>query len=136
MLAYYYVMDTTKFGDCPQCQGAMRVETLSCWRCGTTVTGQLAIPLLARLPREQSDFVIRFLTANGSLTGVQETMHCSYPKVRRLLNQTMEVLREELDRVVQEKEEILASLEESRLDGPLAAQLLRNLVRIEDESTD
>ena len=126
-------MNAKNFGDCPQCDQTMRIESLGCWRCGTCVTGQIGIPLLARLPREQADFVVRFLTANGSLSGVQTEMGCSYPKVRRLLNLTMDTLRAELERSLREKEEILEAIDEQTLDGAQAAQLLRGLVGVDDE---
>ena len=106
----------------------MRIESLHCWRCGTTVSGRLAIPILATLPDEQARFVERFLTANGSLSQVQKDMQCSYPKVRRLMNETMSTLRAELQAAMREKEEILQALEQERLDGKEAVQLLRSLV--------
>ena len=35
----------------------MRIEKLVCWRCGTAVTGRIAIPVLATLPEELARFV-------------------------------------------------------------------------------
>ena len=118
---------TQSFGTCPQCTSRMRIETLHCWRCGTTVTGRIAIPILATLPDELARFVERFLAANGSLSQVQKEMECSYPKVRRLMNEAMAALRAEVDAALREKEEILEALEDERLDGKEAVQLLRNL---------
>jgi hypothetical protein len=105
----------------------MRIESLHCWRCGTSVTGRLPIPVLALLPAEHAEFVEKFLLANGSLTKVQEVLGCSYPKVRRLLNESMAALREELRAEIREKEEILEALEGDRLEGAEAMQLLRSL---------
>ena len=116
------------FGDCPTCAHAMRIETLRCWRCGTMVSGQIAIPLVARLPEEQARFVEAFLLGNGSLTQVQSDLSCSYPKVRRLLDQTIESLRAGFEAARREKEEILTALERGDLDGKQALQLVRSLV--------
>lgn len=116
------------FGNCPQCTERMRIETLRCWRCGTTVSGQLSIPLLARLKVEQMEFVERFLLANGSLSSVQQEMGCSYPKVRRLLNETMDRLKSEMEAALREKESILRAVEEKELEAPEALRLLRSLV--------
>ena len=116
------------FGTCPQCSERMRIETLACWHCGTRVSGQLSIPLLARLSVEQMEFVERFLLANGSLSSVQKELDCSYPKVRRLLNETMDRLRSEMEAALREKEQILRAVEEKKLEGPEALQLLRSLL--------
>jgi hypothetical protein len=118
---------STSFGACPQCAGRMRIERLHCWRCGTSVTGRIPIPILALLPPEQAHFVETFVQSNGSLTKVQEVLGCSYPKVRRLLNESMASLKAELEADVREKEEILAALEGDRLEGTEAMQLLRSL---------
>ena len=118
---------TSTFGACPQCSGRMRIEVLHCWRCGTSVNGRIPIPALALLPADQADFVEKFLLANGSLTRVQKVLECSYPKVRRLLNESMAALREQLKAEIREREEILEALEEERLEGGEAMQLLRSL---------
>ena len=118
---------SSDFGSCPQCASRMRIETLRCWRCGTSVQGRIATPLLATLPEELTRFVERFLGANGSLTQVQKDMGCSYPKVRRLMNETMAALRAEMEAAVREKEEILEALEDERIEGAEAVKLLRSL---------
>lgn len=115
------------FGSCPQCSSRMRIEKLVCWRCGTAVTGRIAIPVLATLPEELARFVERFLEANGSLSRVQKDLGCSYPKVRRLMNEAMATLRAEFEAAAREKEEILLALEDERVDGKTAVQLLRGL---------
>lgn len=119
---------STSFGACPTCINRMRIESMHCWRCGTTVTGQLSIPMVARLPEEQARFVDVFLLGNGSLSQVQKDLECSYPKVRRLLDDTIATLRAELEAARQEKEEILNALEKGDLDGKQAVQLVRSLV--------
>lgn len=115
------------FGICPQCANRMLIEVLGCWHCGTTVNGRIAIPIVARLPREQSEFVEKFLLANGSLSKVQDIMGCSYPKVRRLLNNTMASIKEEINADLREKETILQALESDQLDGQEAIRLIRGL---------
>ena len=122
---------TAAFGDCPTCAHRMRIESMRCWRCGTTVNGQLAIPLVARLPREQAEFVDVFLLGNGSLSKVQTELSCSYPKARRLLDDTIATLRAELESARLEKEEILSALERGDLNGKEAVQLVRSLVGID-----
>ena len=116
------------FGSCPQCAQLMRIESLRCWKCDTSVNGRMSVPLLARLSQEQSEFAEKFLLANGNLTQVQKLMECSYPKVRRLLNETMGRLKKEIEADLQEKEEILGSLEQGRLEGKEAVKLIRGFL--------
>ena len=54
-------------------------------------------------------------------------LECSHPKVRRLLNESMAALREQLKAKIREREEILEALEDERLEGGEAMQLLRSL---------
>lgn len=105
----------------------MRIETLCCWRCGTTVRGQLTVPILARLPDELARFVETFLASNGSLSEVQKRLACSYPKARRLMNDTMATLRVEFEAAVREKDQILEALEAEALAPREAARLLNSL---------
>ena len=105
----------------------MRIEKLVCWRCGTEVQGQLTISVLARLPEDLARFVETFLASNGSLSEVQSRIGCSYPKARRLMNETMATLRTEFDAAVREKEEILQALECEALGPREAARLLNSL---------
>ena len=118
---------THGFGSCPQCSSRMVVERLSCWRCGTEVTGRLGVPLLARLPAELADFVRELLLANGSLSATQERMGCSYPKVRRLLDDVMATLRKEIEADLVAKEDVLGALEAGRLEAAEAVKLIRGL---------
>jgi hypothetical protein len=116
------------FGECPSCAHRMRIETMSCWRCGAKVSGQIAIPLVATLPQEQAEFVEAFLLGNGSLSQVQKDLGCSYPKARRLLSDTISLLRSEFEARQREKEDILQALEKGNLDGQAAVRLMRSLL--------
>lgn len=116
------------FGCCPGCAERMRIASLRCWRCGTTVGGQMPIPLLARLSDEHGKFLEQFVLGNGSLAAVQKVFECSYPKVRRLLDDTIAALRAEIEADRREQDEILTALEEKRVDGDEAVRLVRSLV--------
>lgn len=117
-----------EFGICPQCSHRMFIESFRCWRCGTSVNGRIALPLLLRLPSEHLEFAEKFLLANGSLSEVQKTLDCSYPKVRRLLDETMASIRREAKAAIREKEEILKALETDRIEGKEALRLIRGLI--------
>jgi len=116
------------FGSCPQCSKRMFIESLLCWRCGTSVQGRISIPLLARLPKEQIEFAEKYLLANGSLSDVQKKLDCSYPKVRRLLDETMDSIKQEIRADLREKEDLLRALEKDELESKEALMLIRGLV--------
>ena len=94
----------------------------------TTITGQLSIPIVARLPEEQARFVDVFLLGNGSLSQAQKDLGCSHPRARRLLNDTIATIRREFAAARKEKDEILDALEQGDLDGKQAVQLVRSLI--------
>lgn len=71
---------------CPSCQSQLQVKCLKCSTCGTEVTGSYDLPLLARLPEEDQQFILRFVKSSGSLKEMAAQMKLSYPTVRNLLN--------------------------------------------------
>src|SRR5262249_15935092 len=116
-----------EFGCCPQCASRMVIERMACWRCDTGVTGRLGVPLLARLASEEAEFVREFLLCNGSLSATQERLGCSYPKVRRLLAQTMETLRREMREDLRLKDDVVRAIEDGTLKGSDAVRLIRGM---------
>jgi len=68
------------------------------------------------------------LLGNGSLSQVQKDLGFSYPKARRLLDDTIKALRAEFDAARAEKEQILESLESGDLDGQRAVQRVRGII--------
>lgn len=118
---------TQSLGHCPHCARPMVIARLHCSACETEVSGKLPVPIVARLPEELAEFVLEFLLAGGSLTATQERLDCSYPKVRRLLDQTMETLRAELDADVRAKDDVLRALENGALKPAEAIRRIRSL---------
>ncbi len=79
-------------GVCPVCGNEMYVERLRCRSCGTAVEGVFALPRLARLSREDQEFVEIFLRAEGKLNRVQEILNISYPTARARLHKVIRAL--------------------------------------------
>ena len=71
---------------CPSCQGLLKVQRLACDKCGTTVGGSFDLPILARLPMEDQDFIIRLIEASGSLKEMARVYGLSYPTIRNRLD--------------------------------------------------
>jgi len=72
--------------DCPSCHAQLKVKCLKCENCGTEVNGVYELPLLAHLPEDDQQFILRFVKSSGSLKEMASQMKLSYPTVRNLLN--------------------------------------------------
>ena len=82
---------------CPSCSGQLRVTTLQCPGCETSVSGDYALPVLLRMSAEERDFALRFIRASGSLKEMAKQMGVSYPTVRNRLNDLIDNLPEVMD---------------------------------------
>jgi hypothetical protein len=71
---------------CPACSELLKVTTLSCESCGTTIAGTFELPSLFRLSAEDLQFVLEFVKCSGSLKIMAQQMKLSYPTVRNLLD--------------------------------------------------
>ena len=71
---------------CPSCGGELRVESLHCDGCETTVKGNYKIPPILRLTDEEQAFVLAFIKCSGSLKQMAADMGLSYPTVRNILD--------------------------------------------------
>lgn len=74
-------------GNCPSCGGALSIQRLWCDRCEIAVEGNLSLGTLARLTREEQQFVVEFVKASGSLKEIARRYGVSYPTVRNRLNE-------------------------------------------------
>ena len=71
---------------CPSCDGRLSVKRLACDACSTDVDGLYPLPAMTCLPDEDQDFVLRFVTASGSLKEMAKLLGVSYPTVRNRLD--------------------------------------------------
>ena len=71
---------------CPSCGGVLRVKSLHCAECDTTVQGEFAIHPILRLSAEEQSFVMAFVRCSGSLKQMAADMGLSYPTVRNILD--------------------------------------------------
>ncbi|MDR2038020.1 MAG: DUF2089 domain-containing protein [Bacteroidales bacterium] len=80
---------------CPSCQSVLKVKSLKCETCQTEVSGLYELPLLARLTREEQEFIISFVKKSGSLKEMSKHMGLSYPTVRNLLDDIISKIERE-----------------------------------------
>lgn len=78
-------MDVSKT-TCGECGESMRVTRLSCPRCGVELSGDFALPPLARLSMEEQIFVAAFVRSHGSIKKMEALFEISYPTVKNRLN--------------------------------------------------
>lgn len=71
---------------CPSCQGLLKVQRLACDTCATTVSGSFDLPILAQLPEQDQEFIVRLIEASGSLKEMARMYGISYPTVRNRLD--------------------------------------------------
>lgn len=71
---------------CPSCQGLLKVQRLACDACDTMVGGSFDLPILAQLPEEDQQFIVRLIEASGSLKEMARMYGISYPTVRNRLD--------------------------------------------------
>jgi hypothetical protein len=72
---------------CPSCAGTLEARRLWCTRCEVALEGSFELGVLARLGREQQQFVIEFVKSSGSLKEMARRFGVSYPTVRNRLDE-------------------------------------------------
>jgi hypothetical protein len=77
---------------CPSCSNKLKVQSLWCDRCETTVKGLYDLPVLASLSNEEQSFVVDFVKSSGSLKEMAHKMGLSYPTVRNMLDDIIQKL--------------------------------------------
>jgi hypothetical protein len=75
---------------CPACGVGLRVKRLACEGCNTGIEGTFDLPLQARLPYEDQEFILAFVKASGSLKEMARLLGLSYPTVRNRLDDIIE----------------------------------------------
>jgi hypothetical protein len=71
---------------CPSCNHKLKVKSLCCEECETTVSGLFDLPVLASLTANDQKFVLDFVKSSGSLKEMATKMSLSYPTVRNMLD--------------------------------------------------
>ena len=71
---------------CPSCNSDLKVQSLHCETCTTTITGQFELPVLLRLETKEQDFILDFIKSSGSLKVMASKLNLSYPTVRNILD--------------------------------------------------
>jgi hypothetical protein len=116
---------------CPVCSDDLRIVRLECPACGSALQGNFTLGRLARLSREQLQFVEVFIRCRGKIKDVEEELGISYPTVVARLNEVVaamgfEVKQEDTD-LAARRQLILDELAAGKLSASDAAGRLRAL---------
>lgn len=72
--------------ECPSCNSQLKVKSLLCNHCGTSIDGLFDLPLQSKLSLEEQQFILNFIKFSGSLKDMAKHLNLSYPSVRNLLD--------------------------------------------------
>lgn len=72
---------------CPSCETKLKVRSLTCEKCNSTVEGLYSLPILTSLNQEDQQFIVNFVKFSGSLKDMAKHLKLSYPTVRNLLDE-------------------------------------------------
>jgi hypothetical protein len=75
---------------CPSCSARLKVKSLQCDKCGTSVEGLFDLPSLVSLPADDQMFILHFIKSSGSLKDMAKHLNLSYPTVRNLLDEIID----------------------------------------------
>jgi len=76
--------------NCPSCSAKLKVKSLTCSQCGTSVDGLFDLPPLASLSADDQMFVLHFVKFSGSNKDMAKHLNLSYPTVRNMLDDIIE----------------------------------------------
>jgi hypothetical protein len=116
---------------CPVCGDDLRIVRLECPACASSIQGNFTLGRLARLTREQLQFVEVFIRCRGKIKDVEEELGVSYPTVVGRLNEVVqamgfEVRQEDAD-LAARRQQILDELASGNVTAAEAANRLRSL---------
>jgi hypothetical protein len=78
---------------CPSCGNKLKVQSLLCQHCDTTVSGLFDLPVLTTLNTDEQKFVLDFVKSSGSLKEMANKLGLSYPTVRNMLDDIINKLQ-------------------------------------------
>lgn len=78
---------------CPSCNAGLKVNSLHCEACETTISGLFELPVLLQLDPKEQEFILSFVISSGSLKVMAEKLKLSYPTVRNMLDELINKIK-------------------------------------------
>jgi hypothetical protein len=114
-------------GICSYCGEELHIERLRCKGCNIAIEGEIPLPRLARLSKEDRDFIELFVRLSGSLKNMSKQLGISYPTMRNRLNRIIDLLTQEISNDQKYRREVLEKLEQGKIKAEEAVKLLKEL---------
>ena len=115
---------------CPACGDELIVTGLDCSTCYAAIKGQFSPGPLARLTKEQQQFLLVFVRNRGNIRDVERELEISYPTVRARLDQLVAALNNGLSKDAKlQQQEILANLAKGGITASEAVQRLKSIAK-------
>ena len=76
-------MKKNVIGFCPICSNKLMVKTLRCNSCETELTGEFNLSPFDNLTKEQQEFALIFIKAQGNIKTIEKLLNISYPSVKK-----------------------------------------------------
>ena len=112
---------------CGYCDGKLRITRMTCEDCALGYEGDFETPRLARLSREDQQFIELFVLSSGSLKRVAEVENISYPTVRNRLDNLIARLNDEIDRDRVRRQRILEDIDSGRIKPKQGMRMIEAL---------
>jgi len=112
-------MEKLVLGNCPLCNGKLKVKKLQCENCDIVIEGDFGLDNFCYLSKEQKQFVEIFIKLRGNIKEVGKEIGISYPTVKSKLDDVIMALGYEeytskdypKDEIYESEKEILQKLD-------------------------
>ena len=113
-------------GECPICQGDLKVTKLQCNNCHTEISGEFQLSKFSYLSKDHLYFIEVFIKNKGNIKHIEKELGISYPTVKRNLDEVIVSLGYKVSQEERaNKEEIFKKLELGEITASEAAKLMK-----------
>ena len=122
-------MNKKLIGTCPICNSNLKVSSLKCNNCDTSIHGEFELSKFDYLSPTQQEFVLVFLKNGGNIKLIEKELNISYPTVKKNLDEIISALGFEKINVSEAKkftkEEVYKALKNGEISFEEAEEYLK-----------
>jgi hypothetical protein len=122
-------MNKKIIGSCPICNSNLKVTTLHCNECNTSINGEFELSKFDYLTPSQQEFVLIFIKNGGNIKLIEKDLNISYPTVKKTLDEIIIALGFEKINVTESKklskEEVYRALKNGEITFEQAEEYLK-----------
>lgn len=126
-------MSNKIIGKCPICDHNLRVSSLTCDHCNTTISGDFHLSRFDYLTPTQQEFALVFLKNGGNIKLIEKELNISYPTVKKNLEEVINALGFEKINVLNaeklSKEDVYKALKNGEISFDEAENLLKEVLK-------